>query len=814
MPADHRASGQPGIAVWALSAGADRLHYILGAKDPNDPDADYTWNTPIVFSESAVRLAPLRLRTRNANEIFLVDTALNVSHHWQDPKSTLWQRRVITAPAGDYLFDVATFTSRLHLDDAAGNPVRDVEMDITASEWTYVTINGMVYSLDSETPCRIKTDALGSLTIVATAGDIATPIIHIASAALDKVVNLYPNGKVQKGLRAIETGDDLKNAKAPDGTAIVPPISSDKLAAVAANVNRLAGIGTKDMSAPLSGTTFVAIADVKHDGSVDATPLADGFSVGMHRAGGVWHPTPHPAMEMASLGGVLTEFEALAGDALHYLETAVDEAIGAIEGASTELEGGISFVIQKVKDGVEDALQFVVRLPGKVLTVALTTLSSVYKALSWVLKLIKVALIDVMKWLGHLFGWDDIWTVHKVITRMVDNGIEAAVAFVDKEIDWLIGKVDAAFDGLEERIEKAVLPSGSPGAIGAAVTKTPQGLASRSAPSGFAQYQIHHGGMLNSTAADPVTSTLDLARDFVEDVMIPTMKSLGGDLLKDIDDIRALAEKPDLGGLLRFVVDTIKTIIDPLKTLMKGALKFAKDVLNFIKSALVDPVDIPFLSGFYRFVTTLCGNGETLTAVNGMALLLAVPIVESARLTGVSLDLVHQADRFTSPDVFTHFLSKAGGGGQSPAPLARITGRRRSRSEDRRTAPPSPGAPRRGALRLGGARAVGRGRRGRRRRFRGVQEAVCHLGYDGRGDRRPVQEHRTSPQGSGAEDRHHELPAQRQADDRSQRHPQRVQRAAHLRHDVADGRSVGRVEDLRLFRIGLLHGCERTRVCG
>ncbi len=35
-------------------------------------------------------------------------------------------------------------------------------MDITASEWTYVTINGMVYSLDSETPCRIKTDALAA----------------------------------------------------------------------------------------------------------------------------------------------------------------------------------------------------------------------------------------------------------------------------------------------------------------------------------------------------------------------------------------------------------------------------------------------------------------------------------------------------------------------------------------------------------------------------------------------------------------------------------------------------------------------------
>ena len=82
------------IAVWAMCS-PNRLYYIYGRKG-----ATYTWNAPILFSESVVHLAPLRVRTRRANEIFVVNSDLSVTHHWQDPRSTLWQQRLIRAPKG------------------------------------------------------------------------------------------------------------------------------------------------------------------------------------------------------------------------------------------------------------------------------------------------------------------------------------------------------------------------------------------------------------------------------------------------------------------------------------------------------------------------------------------------------------------------------------------------------------------------------------------------------------------------------------------------------------------------------------------
>src|SRR5581483_10096499 len=92
---------------------------------------------------------------------------------------------------------------------------------ITSSEWVYATVNGLVYSIDKDNPAEIQTDIMGNVTIITMATDVSVPIFHVEADFFDKTLNIYPNGKVEKGLKSVKTGDDLKNARTQDGQPVL-----------------------------------------------------------------------------------------------------------------------------------------------------------------------------------------------------------------------------------------------------------------------------------------------------------------------------------------------------------------------------------------------------------------------------------------------------------------------------------------------------------------------------------------------------------------------------------------------------------------
>jgi hypothetical protein len=384
------------VSVWAMCS-PNLLYYISGRKG-----ATYTWNKPILFSSSTVHVAPIRNKQRLANELVLVDQDLKVHHYWQDPGSTLWQQRLLNVKGGNFLLEVESFTSQLHVEDASGIPVAGQVLKITSSEWSYVTANGKVYSLDHDNPAQVPTDVQGNVTIIALTRDIASPILHVESDIFASTVNLYPNGKVHDGLAAIQTGSDLTNAKTADGKPVVGPgLSSDTADGVATNISQLTAAGSKlQVGTRPAGATFVSLEDrgVKHNGVLDVSHLPKGFAVGMVLTKGVWQAHPSPALHAMSVGGFI---EDIAGDLLHFLEEAFSDALKAVEKGVVILADGASFVIHKLEDG----LSLVLTLADKVFKIALKTLASVFKALNWILKLVGIDLGKILAWLGHLFGW-------------------------------------------------------------------------------------------------------------------------------------------------------------------------------------------------------------------------------------------------------------------------------------------------------------------------------------------------------------------------------------------------------------------------
>jgi hypothetical protein len=166
------------VSVWA-TCSPNRLYYIYGKRKTGT--TNILWNTPILFASDVISTAAIRSLTKKANELFVLTQSNSIMHYWQDPDSTSWRSRT-TSPsnAKEYLVQVETYTTHVHVGNMnqalVGRAVK-----LTSSEWQYCTVNGLVYSLDADTPAEVALDAQGNLTIISSAVDISPPILHIQS---------------------------------------------------------------------------------------------------------------------------------------------------------------------------------------------------------------------------------------------------------------------------------------------------------------------------------------------------------------------------------------------------------------------------------------------------------------------------------------------------------------------------------------------------------------------------------------------------------------------------------------------------------
>ncbi len=618
------------ISVWVLSSPST-LYYIYGKKGQS-----YTWHDPILFSQSIIHIAPIRNRAKGANELFLINQDQSISHYWQDPNSTLWQQRTIKVKGKNFLLDFDSFTTQIHLEDENGTSLPNQTLKITSSEWVYATVNGLVYSIDKDNPAEIQTDIMGNVTIITMATDVSVPIFHVEADFFDKTLNIYPNGKVEKGLKSVKTGDDLKNARTQDGQPVLSQsYDPATLDGVAYNISQLIDSSSQFVVGTKSDTnTFVSVEDrgVKHTGELNVAHLPENFAFGMKLENGVWKPHTVSDVAMIGVGGIEDDIISWAGDLLHYIDEVFEEGIKLIEKGVTYLKDGVSFVIKKVEDG----LMLVLTLPDKLLNIALKTLSSVFKALSWILKLIRIALTKILAWLGHLFGWDDIWKTHKVIASMVTSGLNYAIRRTDTEIEKWRKSVDSFFEEIDQKIKNAVVPeqmrSKSPKAMADEQRQKHPNINLLSPPANWVFYQIQHGGLLLDDLGLPKSGFTQSSRNnpltqFINDVVTPTVSNLVADVKRDISDLKRILtdQSMTIQDVFKLLSDLVDTVIEPIRTLVNGLLKFAQDMLNDIKHGLEDTLDIQFLSELYKWITFLLDDEEDLTVINATALLISIP---------------------------------------------------------------------------------------------------------------------------------------------------------------------------------------------
>ncbi len=609
------------VSIWAMVSPND-IYYIYGRQGDT-----YSWNAPVKFSGNAIHIAPTRSASKKSNELLLVNQDQTLTHYWQDPGSTLWHHRTLSVKGGGSVINFNSFTTHINVADAGGTPRAGQSLRITSSEWIYATINGLIYSLDKDNPAVVATDGIGNVTIITDTGDVASPIFHVEGDNFDKTLNVYPNGKITKGLRTIQSGDDLKNAKtqADENVVTDPSIrkNADTLNGIAGSVKQLS-LASSDQMSGLGDNTYTIVGDrgVRTASLINSHAASHpaGFVLGMEVKNGAWVAVPHGA---ALSAGFMGDFTHWAGDVIHEIGHFFEEAVEEFKDGFTVLKDGVKFLIHKVEEG----FQFVLHLGEKVYNILLDTISAVGRVISWVFSLIKVALEKFLEWLGHLLGWDDIWATHKVIAKLMTNMLDYSVKKVTDDIDQWKDTIGSALDTMKQDVKSLVIPAGVRARIPASNAKSdhassPYATLLNSPGGNYSLYHMQHGWIRGSasgyTGGNPFTQ-------FLDDVLIPTTTALFDDIKDDLANIRNLLETGSVEAAYDLINGVIDTVFDPLKKLVLGILDFLEDLIKDIQSVLEDDMDIPLLSDLYKFITKLLGEEESLTGINAVSLILAIP---------------------------------------------------------------------------------------------------------------------------------------------------------------------------------------------
>ena len=609
------------ISIWAMVSPND-VYYIYGRQGDT-----YKWNTPVKFSGNAIHIAPTRSAIKKSNELLLVNQDRALTHYWQDPASTLWNHRTLSIKGGGSVVNFNSFTTHINVSDADGLPRPGHALSITSSEWIYATINGLIYSLDKDNPAEVVTDGIGNVTIITDTDDVASPIFHIEGDGFDKTLNIYPNGKISKCLKTIQSGDDLKKAKTQTGKDVVTEPSvrgnADTLNGIAGSVKQLS-LASSDQMAGLGNNTYTIVqnkgirAASLINGSAASHPT--GFVLGMEVKNGAWVAVPRGA---AASDGVVGDFTHWAGDVIHEIGHFFDEVVEEFKDGFTVLKDGVKFLIHKIEEG----FQFVLHLGEKVYNILLSTIPAIGKVISWVFSLIKVSLKKLLDWLGHLLGWEDIWATHKVIARLMTNMLDYGVKKVTEDIDQWKDTIGSAFETLEQDVKSLVLPAEIktriPGSSAKSYnTSSPYSGLLNSPGGNYSLYHMQHGWIRGSasgyTGGNPLIQ-------FLDDVVIPTATALYDDIKDDLANITDLLETGSVEAAHDLICSVIDTVLDPIKKLVIGILDFLEDLIKDIQSALEDKMDIPLLSDLYKSITGLLGEEEDLTGINAVSLILAIP---------------------------------------------------------------------------------------------------------------------------------------------------------------------------------------------
>ncbi|PHM55822.1 hypothetical protein [Xenorhabdus sp. KK7.4] len=575
--------------------------------------------------------------------VFFVDKNNTFIRSMWSRENDQWIISDITPGIEKSIKEFFSYSTELYIKDKAGFPLTNEPVKISSSAQTKLMINGDTYFLGEYQEIEIKTNARGSFIIIQPAEQLGVAALSFTLPQRDpSPVAIRQYADIKKRLSTL-TGDELINAKDSEGNPLLPNKIKKKVAdSVVDGVKKCMELVD---TAPKLRSTFKK--DI-HVGKYLTETLRQLETLNVPEQYQPW---------MLDLSAGIPIYRELN-------EKDIQDKLTNLFGLP-EWFGDIGDFILNVKNKIFEIGEFVVNEYGKAVKCTFTffeegvkkIFNAVVKFASDALNLaseifnsIKLTIDKIIEWIGFVFDWKDIMRTKKAISHLLSMQKGALTGMIEKEggeFEGILRKsneidnndLDKVIKCLEGKNvsyynSKMELYESKNNNI---YKDIEQAFSNNFLLEKFIKSNNNDIVMLSNE--NQVGLLVDSSHKSIDD-FIKNTEEYSGKFLKS-KEYKSVCDKltkhQDIDSILSM---TMIEVFNSLKSLMDEGIKYViglfKSVMEIIKS-IVDkfysfmdtPLEIPFVSKFFKFIT----NTENNPSLNDfLSLIIAIPTTILSKL--------------------------------------------------------------------------------------------------------------------------------------------------------------------------------------
>lgn len=565
------------------------------------------------------------------------------------------------ASGGDKIEEFISYSTDISFTDKAGAQLVNSVVRINASDRTLISVNGASYAVDAVTSASFKTNGAGQLTITQQATGLSVPDLwlHVDDLIPSNqvlVLAQYANGRTSddenlpKQLQSVETrlkyitGNELAEAKDATGKLLLKDIYREpaNAASLAKAFNSCMKLHSKQphlaalppfisREGAWTGLHLESTTAAPERNRVVPRPGLPSWSLSFKEES-AHYLTHQPHEAQAKLAAMCAAIPASYSDGTpwwssigDFLEAVVggfvhikDLLVDGVTAAFTFVVGKVTYFFKAVVQYVQDAFDLI----ESVLAAAYETVANFFER--------------TFEWLGTLFDWKDILRTHDALSytfKQVLDFIPLAVDDVRKKTDR--GLVDFQKD-IDDvfRMLKGEAGNSSLGGLAQSNRKTYPAFTHSAANN------IVMNGVMNNAGAAKVSSVSSRAFDsapissLMKELDLVTGPAMKSPEFSNLQTYMATATSStdsiftqSLSQLLDLVQKLLTALVSGVKAVIAAAFDAVATIVKFIHEFLTAEWDIPFITAFYRYITTDAAHpqGSALTLLDLLSLVIAIP---------------------------------------------------------------------------------------------------------------------------------------------------------------------------------------------